>query len=328
MPAEAFKKRRKSFQLTKRSSVFGSLRSLHSLEDEENGTSGRRSKDSSLDGEEGNGPARPPKRMLGHVALHHGEVQTTGNMWRKRSHYLVLTDTHLIRFKSRSKASELFPSITNPSGRVTPVSRQSIASISSLQDQSVSSYSGDIAGIALNSIVSVCGVDDGRSQPAVELSYLDERTNKAAYMAIQLVNAEERDLWLIGIRSAAELIRSVESLPFERKAVEYAVRILEQDRDYDPEHFHLFRLVQRYSTKQTGRASSDDLTKLSPTVCHLAIGLHKVHLIPLQKASSRASLVSLHELDMGASFGLMALTALSMHPSDDSFQLSFRLVPK
>ncbi|KAH8689605.1 hypothetical protein BGW36DRAFT_73470 [Talaromyces proteolyticus] len=314
--AETHKPSRKSLQRSKRSSMLGSLRSLQSLEDDEKGL---------IDDDDSNAPSSPnARRVLGHVVLHHGEVQTAGTMWRKRTHYLVLTDTHLIRFKSQGKASDVFSTISAPSGRTTPVNRQSVVSITSLQDHAVTSYNGDIAAIALNSIVSVHRVDDMRNQPAIELSYLDDRTNKPALMAIQLTDPEEQNLWLIGIRSAAHSIRQVEPLSFENKVIDYAVRVLEQDRDYDPENFNIFRVVQRSSNKQANRSSTDDIAKLSGTMCYLAIGLHKLHLIPLQKASSRSSFISMNDLDLGASFGLMALTLLSMHSGDDRFQLTFR----
>jgi hypothetical protein len=62
------------------------------------------SKDSWTD--EGKGASAPAP---GKVVLHHGEVQTTGGMFRKRKEYLVLTDKQLLRFKSRSRAAEAFP---------------------------------------------------------------------------------------------------------------------------------------------------------------------------------------------------------------------------
>ncbi|KAI7969078.1 hypothetical protein EIK77_000161 [Talaromyces pinophilus] len=320
MAPDASKQKRKSLQPSKRASMFGSFRSLQSMEDE---LAGQRSRGASIDDNDlvasSLGHA---KKSLGHVVLHHGEVQTAGTMWRKRNHYLVLTDTHLIRFKSQHKAADLFPTINISSGRATPVNRQSVVSVASAQDHSHSAYNGDVAAIALNSIVSVSGVEDGRNnhsqnQTTIELSYLDDRTNKAAFMAIQLTDPEEQHLWLIGIRSAAQSARNTEPFPFETKTIDYVVRILEQDRDYDPENFNLFRVIQRSPTKQNMRSSTDDFGKLSATMCYLAIGLHRIHLIPLYRGSSRSSLVSLSEIDLGASLGLMALTSLMVHSGDD-----------
>jgi hypothetical protein len=45
-----------------------------------------------------------------HKVLHYGEVQTSSSMFRKKREFLVLTETHLLRFKSQSKAAESFPS--------------------------------------------------------------------------------------------------------------------------------------------------------------------------------------------------------------------------
>ncbi|EED12445.1 conserved hypothetical protein [Talaromyces stipitatus ATCC 10500] len=323
MALDTNKQKRKSQQPSRRASMFGSFRSLQSMEDE---LAGQRSRSDSIDDNDViNSPLTQTKKSLGHVVLHHGEVQTAGTMWRKRNHYLVLTDTHLIRFKSQHKAADLFPTINVSSGRATPVNhRQSIVSVASAQDHTFATYSGDVAAIALNSIVSVSGVEDGR-QTNIELSYLDDRTNKAAFMAIQLTDPEEQHLWLVGIRSASQSARAAEPFTFETKTIDYVVRILEQDRDYDPENFNLFRVIQRAPTKQNMRSSTDDLGKWSATMCYLAIGLHRIHLIPLYRGSSRSSLVSLSEMDLGASLGLMALTSLMVHSGDDRFQLAFRV---
>ncbi|THC91926.1 hypothetical protein EYZ11_008612 [Aspergillus tanneri] len=282
--------RRKSMQ-KKRASVFGSLRSLHSLDDEE-GSLGR-SKGSSVDDED----ASEQRQGIGSMILHHGEIQTTGGMWRKKSQYLVLTDTHLVRLKNQSKAADMFPSIP-PSFARSAGSRQSIASVSSLQDP-LSAPSDASAGIPLNGIVAVYMLDDGRPTSTVEVAYLDERAHKAAFIQMQTPDYQELSLWMVGIRSAAELIRGADPLPFDRKSMECVVRMLEYERDYDPETFRMFRVIQMASSKSPTRASSDDLTKLSPTGCFLALGSHKLHLIPLHKVANRNSAVSLTDLDTG-----------------------------
>lgn len=320
---EVLKQKRKSLQSSRRASLFGSFRSLQSMDEE---LAGQLSRGVSIDDNDLiNSHLAQPRKFLGHVVLHHGEVQTAGTMWRKRSHYLVLTDTHLIRFKSQNKAADLFPTINQPSSRAASVNRQSVVSLASASDNSLSAYNGDVAAIALNTIVSVTGVEDGRTnQTTIELSYLDDRTGKAAFMAIQLADPEEQNLWLIGIRSASQSARNAHPVPFEDKTIDYIVRILEQDRDYDPAHFNVFRVIQKTSSKQNTRSSSDDFGKLSATMCYLAIGLHRIHMIPLHRGSSRSSLVSLSELDLGSSLGLMALTSMMVHSEDDRFQLSFR----
>ncbi|CAI7599710.1 unnamed protein product [Penicillium crustosum] len=283
--------RRKSLQ-KKRTSVFGSLRSLHSWEDEEPlGTSVGSAVDEPT-------MASPRNGIWSSAILHHGEVQTTGGMWRKKSQYLVLTDTHLIRFKNQSKAAD---------------------------DMQLMASGDASAGIPLNSIIAVYMLEDARLSPSVEVAYLDERTHKATLVQMQTSDLQELNLWMVGIRQAAQMARANYPMPFNRGSIEYVTRMLEHERDYDPEVFRMFRVIQIASSKSITRSSSDDLTKLSPTGCYLAIGAHKLHMLPMQKTTNRSSVVSLSDWEAGTSFGLMNLTGLSMEYGDDSLHLTFRV---
>lgn len=314
---EAARPPRKSLQ-KKRASVFGSLKSLHSLEDDDplSASVGSLGDDNSV--------TSPRNGIWSSAILHHGEIQMTGGMWRKKSQYLVLTDTHLVRFKSQSKAADAFPSIPHSYNRTPASHRQSVASISSLQDMQIMVAGEASAGISLNSIIAVYMLEDGRLSPTVEMAYLDERTHKAALIQMQTSDLQDLNLWMLGIRQAAQMARANDPLPFDRGSVDYVTRMLEHERDYDPDAFRVFRVIQIASSKSPNRSSSDDLTKLSPTGCYLAIGLHKVHLIPMQKAANRSSVVSLSDLEAATSFGLMSLTGLSMEYGDDSLHLNFR----
>ncbi|PGG99554.1 hypothetical protein AJ79_08491 [Helicocarpus griseus UAMH5409] len=318
--------RSKSFQKSMRKSVFGSLRSLGSLDDDQRSTRAR-SKASSGD-EEDAAASLANLNFLGTQVLHHGEVQTTGGMFRKKSKYLVLTDTHLIRFKSQSKAADVFPSIPASWGRSsvasTATNRHSVVSIASLQDPQVATHSDQTSGIPLNSILATYKLDDGRPYFSIEVCHMDERSPKPSSMHLQLNDPEESVLWLAGIRAAAEQARAIDPPMFDQASVEYVARALEQERDYDPDCFRMYKVVQRVSTKPGGRSSNDDLAKLTSNVCFLAIGVHKMHLIPLPKSSNRGSVASLPELDMHMAFGFMTLTSLSMQRGDDSFQMVFR----
>lgn len=319
---EAARPRRKSFQ-KKRQSVFGSLRSMHSLEDDDKSLG--RSKNSSGDDED----ASVGRNLIGNMVLHHGEIQTTGGMWRKKSQFLVLTNTHLVRFKNQKKAAEVFPSIPASFERSsTAHHRQSVGSVSSMHDAQVLAASDSSIGIPLNCIIAVYMLDDGRPSSTVEVAYLDERTHKAAFVQMQTSEVQELNLWMVGIRSAAELARMSDPLPFDQRSIEHVARMLEYERDYDPESFRMFRVIQMASSsKSPARSSSEDLTKLSPTGCYLALGSHKLHLIPLQqqKSTNRGSVVSLSDVDSASSFGLMNLTSLSMEWGDDSLHLTFRV---
>lgn len=307
----------------KRASVFGSLRSLQSWEDDDK--SPARSRASSAEDEECSSPDRS---AAGSLVLHHGEVQTIGSMWRKKSHYLVLTDTHLVRFKSQAKAAEVYPTIAGSNPRsATRNHRYSTASVHSLQDGPSlppSIPADSTVGIPLNSIVAAYVLDDGRPIPTVEVAHLDDRTQRAALMQMQMADLHELNRWMTGIRSAAEAARTASPLPFDSRAIDHVVRALEQGRDYDPATFRMFRVIQIASSKPLARSSSDDLAKLSPTGFYLALGPHKLHLVPMQKISNRSSVVSLSDLESPTSFGLMTLTGLSMEWGGDSLSLTFR----
>ncbi|KAJ5669237.1 hypothetical protein N7462_010307 [Penicillium macrosclerotiorum] len=321
MPVENSRPRRKSLQ-KKRTSVLGSLRSLHSWEDDDPLSASV----ASMGDEQSTTNASPRNGIWSSAILHHGEIQTTGGMWKRKSQYLVLTDTHLVRFKNQAKAADTFPSIPHSYNVRVPAShRQSVASISSLQDMQLLVSNEVSSGIPLNSIIAVYMLEDGRLSPTVELAYLDERTHKAALVQMQTSDLQELNLWMVGIRQAAQMARSNDPLPFDRGSVDYVTRMLEHERDYDPDSFQMFRVIQIASSKSPTRSSSEDLTKLSPTGCYLAIGLHKLHLIPMQKAANRSSVVSLSDLETAGSFGLMNLIGLSMEYGDDSLHLTFRV---
>ncbi|KAI1990264.1 hypothetical protein LOZ53_003261 [Ophidiomyces ophidiicola] len=323
--------RSKSFQKSKRNSVFGSFRSLTAYNDDDPGKT--RSKDSSGEEDElaifgfGNGNT---KQLMGTTVLHHGEVQTSAPMWRKKSQYLVLTDTHLVRFKSRSKAADVFPSIPVQWGRNTPSTltsnRLSVVSLASLQDGAVSASGTDIGtGIPLNRILAVHKLDDGRPFFSVEVCYMEDRSSKALSLQIQLTDPLDAELWRSGIRDAAAEARATAPIPFDPETVEYISRTLDQERDYDPYSMSMHRVVRRLPVKQSGRASTDDYTKLASTPCYLVIGVHKIHILPLSRISNRSSMASLSELDIGQSFGILSLAALHMQRGDDGLQLLFRL---
>lgn len=317
-PTDTSRPPRKSLQ-KKRTSVFGSLKSLHSLEDDVDPLS---ASVGSLGDEQA--IMSPRNGIWSSAILHHGAIQTTGGMWRKKSQYLVLTDSHIVRFKNQAKAADAFPSIPHSYARAPASHRQSVASISSLQDMQLMVANEASAGIPLNSIIAVYMLEDARVSPTVEVAYLDERTHKAALVQMQTADLQDLQLWMVGIRQAAQMARANDPLPFDRGSVEYVTRVLEHERDYDPAVFRMFRVIQIASSKSPTRSSSDDLTKLSPTGCYLAIGLHKVHLVPMQKAANRSSAVSLSDVETTTSFGLMNLTGLSMEYGDDSLHLTFR----
>lgn len=348
--------RSKSFQKSKRHSMFGSFRSLatsaSALADDDNNnrdySSRARSKESS-GGEEddlamfmglANGNGHSNRLSIGAaVVLHHGEVQTSAPMWRKKSQYLVLTDTHLVRFKNRSKAAETFPAIPLLWSRNTAAAltsnRLSVVSLASLQDggggggSPMAGGGGGSSGecgnsIPLNRILAVHKLDDGRPFFSVEVCYMEDRSSKTSSLQIQLMDPLDAELWRSGIRDAATEARLADPVPFDAETVECISRVLDQERDYDPYSISMNRAVRRAPVKPGGRSSVDENIKLASTPCYVVVGVHKIHILPVTKVSNRASMASLNELDVGQSYGILSLAALYMQRGDDGMQLIFR----
>jgi hypothetical protein len=84
------------------SSVFGSLRGLRLHEGSEEPLSASSTRTFS-----GHWPVVDDS-LRNIQVLRHGEVQTSSSMFRKKKEYLVLTESHLMRFKSHQKAADAF----------------------------------------------------------------------------------------------------------------------------------------------------------------------------------------------------------------------------
>ncbi|KAH0535948.1 hypothetical protein FGG08_007144 [Glutinoglossum americanum] len=309
------------------SSIFGSLRLTQASEDAHALLHRTISKDSCVD-EGKRADALVPER----VVLQHGEVQTSGGLFRKRKEYLVLTDKQLLRFKSQSRATEAFPSIPASLGRSNAMGNNlrhtSIASASSTQDlSSIHSHSSadNSSGIPLHQVIAAYKVEDGRPYFSIEVSYMDNETNHSSTMILQLGDPREAESWLASIRNASQKARLTEPTPFPQSSVEYVARRLEQERDYDPAHFRIFKVVQRASSKVQGRSGSvDDLAKMNSSVCYLVIGVYKIHLIPAPKGTGRSSTTSLTDLASRTSYGIVTLTSINFKAVEDAFELTFR----
>ncbi|KAF2811573.1 leucine rich repeat protein-like protein [Mytilinidion resinicola] len=305
-----------------RTSRFGSLRSLRSLDDYEEARTPTSIKTPSVN----MSPLDDTFRNR-HV-LHHGEVQTSSSMFRKKKEYLVLTETHLVRFKSHHKASETFSAVPSPLSRGLSnvnVRHSQSPSAGSHEFKSVpSEASGDREmGTPLRQIVAVYDLDDGRPHFAIEITYLDDETNHASSMTLQFGDPEDMKLWLAAIREAANRVRLADLNPLSDMNSELCARVVEREFDYVPPNYAIYKVVQRPLGKTGSRSSSDDLSKAISTVCFLAIGVHKVHLIPLFRPQ-RPSGTSLASQNAQSSYGILTITELKVSEKDDSFELTFR----
>lgn len=301
------------------SSLFGSLRSLNSQHDGDDNDLTRTVSNASLQS--------AADDAFGSGILYHGEVQTAGGMFslKKKNQYLVLTDTHLVRFKSKDRASDVFPVVPSSLGRASGNRHSRMSSSGSLHDLHTPASSESYYAMPLNGIVAVYRLDDGRPYFSIEIAHLDDATYHQSMITLHLHDPTECDLWMSSIRGAAMKARLTNPVPFSEKLTEYTARSIDAEDDYNPNHFSMFRVVQRATKSGASRSgSSDDLTKLTSSICILAVGVHMIHIIPLPRSSRTGSSSSLSEM-LGASHGIAALTSLYFKDGDDSFSLSFRI---
>ena len=198
-----------------------------------------------------------------------------------------------------------------------------MSSNSSLHELHTTSSADAHHEVPLNHIIAVWRLEDGRPYFSIEINHLDEEMSYAGAMTLQLHDPRDFELWMSSIRGAIIKARLADPQFFSQSLIDYTCRALEQEGDYDPLHFHMFKVVQR-AGKSGPRSSSEDLTKLTSNICILAIGFHKVHLLPLPKVSRNLSSTSLSDFG-GASNGLMTLTHMNVHDHDDAFSLTFRI---
>jgi hypothetical protein len=257
--------------------------------------------------------------------LHHGEVQTTSGMFRKKKEYLVLTDTHLIRFKSMSRAIDAFPQVQPASIRQThrQSSTASIGSLQEVQSQASHASTEGETRIPLGQIVTVYKMEDGRPFFTTEVVYLDEDYHGVGSIQLMLHDPKEADLWSTSIRAAAQKARLMMQEPYPERVVRYLVQALEVVDDYDANHFQVFRVVKRAPVAKNSRSSSDDLQKLGTSVFYMVVGINRLHLIPLPDFSQPSTTLFPPKLSR-TTYGLVSLVAMNVQYSDDRFELAFR----
>ena len=318
--------RSRTLQKGRPSSLFGSLRrkSFNNVVDCEEGESNRLATGTPESLTEAG--LLQPRNSLNKTVVYHGEIQTTGGMFRKKKEYLVLTETHLVRFKSQSRASETFPSIPQSHGRSSNTRHPSTTSIGSLQEvqstNSNASSEGEVR-IPLDQIVTVYKVEDGRPFFTTEVVYLDEEFQGVGSIQLVLQDPNEADLWHTSIRGAAQKARLLMTEPFPHRVVRYLVAALEEANDYDANHFQIFRIARRQVVPKGGRStSSEDLQKLGTLVFYMVIGINRLHMIPIPDFSG-GNLIK-PKANQSA-FGIAGLVSMWVNADDDRFEVAFRI---
>ena len=234
---------------------------------------------------------------------------------------MVLTTTHLIRFKSQGRAAEVFPEIPASMGRSSSIHHLRMGSSSSGPEAQITS--DPQAYLPLHNMVAVYKLDDGRPYFTIEIANYDESSNHIVTLDMQLNDPRDCTLWISIIREAVKKAKLATDTTFGQQALEYAARSVEADGDYDPAHFSMFTVAQR-TVKVGPRSSTDDLGKLVSSVCYLVVGLHKIHLLPLPRPSRSGSGTSIAEM-AGPSHGVVNITAINVQANDDSFHIGFRM---
>ncbi|EWC45100.1 hypothetical protein DRE_06239 [Drechslerella stenobrocha 248] len=247
-----------------------------------------------------------------------GEVVSANTFMRRLSkrEYLVLTDTHLLRFRSQAKAIEVFPQLSQ-NMRVAGNRSTSFGGVAS-------ELQSDQIVIHLNQIVAVHETE----KFFIQVDHLDEVSGAATSTVLQLSCQTEVEQWLRALCRTVRLPKYT-TLPFAERVVNYVSKRLGDEQDYSPDNVMIFRVVHRKSdlrsqVKLTG--SSEDMQKNSSTICYLAVGIHKIHLLPVPKLNNQKSSASLNSPAVISSLGILTLCALNMNSdTDDSFTLKFRI---
>lgn len=259
------------------------------------------------------------------TVLYHGEIQTTNGMFRKKKEYLVLTDTHLIRFKNHIRACDAFPLIPPPAGgRTNSVRQKYTTSVGSLHDvQSTDSHTSfdNENRIPLSQIVSVYSVEDGKPYFTTEVVYLDEDYHGTGSIQLMLHDPKEADLWRTSIRGAAEKSRMLSRQSYPLRVVNFLVSLLDREDDYDSAHFQVFRVVKRATASKS--KSSDELNKLGSAVYYFVVAINRIHLIPVPDYSSSSSQLVLPKTSRSI-YGVVSLVDLKLFNDDDKFEVAFR----
>lgn len=176
--------------------------------------------------------------------------------------------------------------------------------------------------VTLNQIVAVHETE----KFFIQVDHLDEPTGIAISTVLQVSSQSEVEVWL---RALCRTVRlpTYTTLPFHKRVVEHVARRCELERDYSPDSIMIFRVVHRQSDKKSQTklsSSSDDISRNVSTICYLAVGTHKIHLIPVPKLNNRSSTSLLSPLP-AHSFGILTLCSLGMGTEfDDTFTLRFR----
>lgn len=265
-----------------------------------------------------------------HDVLYHGHVQTNMGLFFKKKEYVVLTETHLLRFKDFSQAAKSFPHM-NREQHSKPQRHGSTPSFGSMYDlQTSSSKSSNEAesknSIPLHHIVATYRADDGRPFFIVQIDYMDDTTIFAATssaMQLMLQDPREADIWHSSIRAASMRAKLVIVQPIPQKTIGNITSILEAAMDHDSSRMEIFFAVH-LGKQAAGKSSAEDVAAVATPLCYLVLGATKLHLISVPDVQDlgKQKQYKAHK----TSYGIVSLVAIDFKENDnDAFDLHFRL---
>ncbi|KAJ8099250.1 hypothetical protein POJ06DRAFT_224775 [Lipomyces tetrasporus] len=259
--------------------------------------------------------------------VHAGEViASTGLLRGKKKDFVVLTRNELLRFKTRSKAADMFPTL-NPIQR-HPSNASSLSSTNTIAESAVPSLPLESTICALDRVTALFEVGPVH----IEVSFIDDYSVPRSTI-LQFATRAETELWLQKLYTSVPKRTIAHTL--SASTLDSIRAYLRVRKDYYEPALKAFRIVIQQQHAQTkpshkGATSSDDLTKIANATTHaiLVIGHYAVHLLavdckpPSMIASAHGEAQS--QFTPLSSHGIVALVHLAMSPRASTLYLSFR----
>ncbi|KAK9376125.1 uncharacterized protein V1513DRAFT_299864 [Lipomyces chichibuensis] len=257
--------------------------------------------------------------------VHTGEViSSTGLLRGKKKDFIVLTRNELLRFKNKSKAADMFPSLNSIQRH--PSNASSLSSTNTIADSPVPTSPLESTICTLDRVTALFEV----GHVHIEVAFIDEHSSPRSTI-LQFATRAETELWLQKLYSSVPKRTVAHTIP--AGTLDNLRAYLRARKDYYEPAFKAYRIViQQHAQNKSspkGGTSYDDLTKIANATTHaiLVIGHYAVHLLavdskPSTLSSSHGELHS--QFTPLSSHGIVALVHLAMSPRDSTFYLSFR----
>jgi len=277
-----------------------------------------------------------PDDFYGRV-IHHGEAHTNHVGWRKKSEYLILTENFLLRFKSIKKAVDKFPWLFPIASQLRQTSAShsgyslSTSSIHEVQPVSGSESPTEISGMkssmSLQQVIAVQVLQESRIRATLEVISYTPSSSHVSSVTFYVERQSGKPHWLESLSSIArdsQLIKS-STIPMEHREIIRGIIGMEADRELGINSMTFPVLRRSNYAGNLGYVMPDDLQKDSPILHYVALGKHKIYVIPLTLSMRLGSPASSFNGRIG-SFGIVSLRKISISGRDDSFDLVFRYV--